>query len=182
MNMPTDDSLSTLTELGNDLYDAETEVLRLEAELKRAKKRRDGIAQTDIPEAMKEVGLSMLQTTDGAKIELKDVLSVTPLKKNRPLVFKALEDQGAGNLIKTTVIVPFNKGEAAAIKELFKALRVLNRQAKEERKVESQTLKKHVKDRLEEGEEVDMELFGVRQFEIAHFSDGGPKPPVFEGE
>jgi hypothetical protein len=178
----TDSGLRSLAELADSLFDAEEDVLRLGAELKRAAKKRDAIAQGEIPELMRDIGVATIVTTDGAKVELKDVLSVTPLKKNRPRVMQVLVEEDAGSLIKTTVLVPFNRDEDDAVVDVLAYLTSIGRQAREDRKVEAQTLKKWVKDRLEAGEEVDMELFGVRKFEIAQFSDGGPKAPIFDDE
>ena len=177
-----DEELKSLAELADSLFKAEEEVLRLAEELKRATKRRDAIAQGEIPEHMRELGIATLVTTDGAKVELKDVLSVSPLKKNRPLVIAKVAEEGDGSLIKTTVTVPFNRGEDDAVKEVLDWLNSAGRQAREDVKIEAQTLKKWVKDRLEAGKEVDMDLFGVRSFEIAQFSEGGPKAPIFDDE
>lgn len=178
---PTDNELSTLARLGEELYEAESEVLRLEAELKQAKVRRDRIQRDLIPEAMSEIGVLEFRTAN-SKISVKEMLEVRPLVDNRPLVLKALEEQGAGALIKTTLSVPFNRGEDEAVKQACEILQQQGRQFKQERKVEPQTLKKHVRDRLKDGKPVDMELFGVSQFKKAIFEDGAPEAPIFDEE
>lgn len=179
--VPTDSTLSTLSQLGEDFYDAESEVLRLEALLKRAKTRRDNIQLTEIPEFLYEVGITEFATKD-LKVKVSEMLQVTPKKENRPLVLAMLEKQGAGNLIKSLVTVQFNRGQDEKAKKIIALLREHDLAPKQEKKVESQTLKKHVKDRLEAGKVVDMDLFGAKQFKKASFVDGAPEPPVFDGE
>jgi len=179
--MPTDTELSSLARLGDDLYDAETEVLRLEAELGRAKKVRNAIREEEIPEAMKEIGVLEFRTPT-CKIALKEILRVQPLVANRPLVLKAVEAAGQGALIKSTVTVAFGRGDGEKAKGLLASLQEKGLQSKQDRLIAPSTLKKYVRDLLEAGEPLDQKLFGVYQAQEAKFSDGAPQPPVFEGE
>ncbi len=180
-NIPTDCELSTLAKLGDDFYAAEAEVLRLGAELKRAMRLRDAIQNEEIPEAMAEIGVFEFRTAR-SKFMLKEILSVKPKAANRPLVLHAVEKAGDGALIKTTVTVPFNRGEGEKVKALLAVIQDHGLQSKQDRKIEPSTLKKYVKDRLEKGVAVDMELFGVRTFKQAIFGDGAPEAPVFDDE
>lgn len=178
---PTDKELSTLAQLGEDFYAAEAEVLRLEAELARAKRKRDTIQLEEIPEAMELIGVVSFQTPT-SKFELEEKIFVQPKKDDRPLVLQAVEKQGDGALIKTTVSVPFNKGEDEKVEALLKHLKEQGLQSKQEKKIEAATLRKWVIDRLKKGKPVDLGLFGVRKFTQAIFSDGAPEEPVFEDE
>ena len=90
-DLPTDTELSTLAQLGEDLYQAESEVLRLEAELKRAKRIRDAIQNEEIPEVMQDIGVLEFRTAR-SKFELKEILRVQPKADNRPLVLQAVEE------------------------------------------------------------------------------------------
>jgi len=181
-NFPTDEQSSTLTALGQELLAAEQKVLDTEAAFKAAKRARDRIAMTAIPEAMEQMGVESLTMTGGRKIEVKPFLSVVPLAANRPRVLEELEAQGAGSLIKTTVSVPFGRGEGDKVKDLLTQLQEAGLQAKSESKVEPQTLKKHVRDRLKAGLPVDTELFGVKDLRRAEFTAGKPTEAVFDGE
>lgn len=180
--LPSDQSMSSLTTAGQALYDAEQKVLNLEARLKEAKKARDAIAMSSIPDLMAEMGIEEIKMTGGRKVEVKEVLSVTPKAADRPKVMEAVVEQGAGALIKTTVSVPFGRGEDEKVKALLTLLQDQGHQAKCDTKIEPSTLKKHVRERLESGLPVDQTLFGVRQFNIAKFSEGAPKEAIFEGE
>jgi len=173
--------LSTLVKLGEELYAAEAEVLRLDAELAKAKARRDTIQNDIIPQAMEEIGVKEFRT-ENSHVVIKPILAVTPKKDDRPLVFKAVEETGDGAIIKDTVTMALGKGKVEVAKKLLKIAEELQLDAKQERKIEAQTLKKYVKDRLEAGEAVDMKLFGVKQFKQAKFKSGAPEAPVFEDE
>ncbi len=180
--MPTDASLSTLTALGEELFAAEQKILNIEAKLKEAKADRDVLSGTTIPEFLAEAGIEELTMSGGRKIEVKEILSVTPKAADRPSVFAALEEQGAGALIKTTISCPFGKGQDEKVKEILDMLAEAGVDTKLDKKVEPPTLKKHIRLRLEAGESVDMKLFNVKQFKQAVFSKGKPTEAVFEGE
>lgn len=179
--LPQTDQLHQLSEMAQRLYDAEKRVLELEAELKRAKRLRDAIQLEEIPAYLEEVGVTSFTTKD-IKVELDEILIVQPLAANRPLVLQELEKQGAGGLVKSTVTVAFDRGQEATAQELIKQLQSRGMDPKQDRWVEPSTLKKHVRTRLEKGESVDTELFGVRQLKKATFASGAPEVPVFEGE
>ena len=180
-NLPTDSELSSLSSLGQDLYEAEENVFQAEHELKIAKKKRDHIAHGLVPELMKELGVESISMTGGRKVDVKSILSVVPLAADRPMVLKHLEEQGAGSLIKTTVTVPFARGEDDKVKALLDLLQGRGLAGKLDKKVEPPTLKKHIKDRLAKGLPVPKE-FNVKEFFQAAFSEGKPKKPIFDDE
>lgn len=178
---PKNAELAELSALGEQLYSAEAEVLRLEAELRRAKKRRDFIQCDLLPSTMEKIGLVEFRTPR-SHIKVSEQLEVRPRADNRPLVLAALEKQGAGALIKTNLAVPFGKGEDEEVARVCEALALLGRDYRQDRAVHPQTLKKHIRDRLAKGDPVDVELFGVRQFQKAIFNSGAPEAPSFDEE
>lgn len=172
--------LSALAQMAADLHSAEERVLILENELKKAKERRDHIQRNVIPDYMAEIGMEEF-TAAGMKIKIDTVLSVKPKADARPRVLEEVEKLGAGALIKSTVSVAFNRNENDKARSFITDLQEKGLQPKQDRKIEPQTLKKFVKDRLEKGESVDMELFGVSRFARAQIAEGAPEP-VFDGE
>lgn len=181
--IPADGELSRIAQLGQELYAAEEAVLVAQAALKRAERQRDLIAEVEIPEVMEDLGIEQLKLKNGAVIEVKEHVSVRPKAENRPLVIQALEEEGKGNLVKTTIVVPFNRNEDREVAALLHHINTaMRRTAKQERKVEPATLRAHVIKKLRAGEAVDVDLFGVTQVKKAHFADGAPEEPVFDGE
>lgn len=178
---PSDEQLSTIRALGEDLFKAELKVLQAESILKEAKKLRDDIAQNLIPQALDEAGLRAIETKT-FRVEVEEVVRVQPRKENRPLVLQEIKKLGAGSLIQSTVSVPFSVNQEREAKALVDYLMNRGMQVKEDRSVHPSRLKKFIVDRLKAGEEVNMSLFGVTDFRRAKFTDGGPTPGVFEGE
>ncbi len=180
-NLPTNSELSSLSSLGQDLYVAEELVFQVEHDLKLATAARDYIANTLIPELMKELDVEFIGMTGGRRIDVKQIFSATPLAADRPLVYAALEEQGAGALIKTTVSIPFGRGDEQKVKDIIQLLEVNGHAPILAKKVEAPTLKKHVKERLAAGKPVPA-CFNVKKFDHAEFTEGKPKKAVFDGE
>ena len=168
--------------MGQLLYDAEQKVLDLDAQLKIAKRSRDYIAGTQIPEFMKDAEIEFIGMSGGRRVDIKEILAVQPLAANRPLVYAAVAEAGDGSLIKTTVSIPFGRGEQEKVKKLLATLQRAGLTPKCDTKIEPSTLKKWVKDRLAAGKPVDKDLFGVRDFSKATFTEGAPNESVFDGE
>jgi hypothetical protein len=172
-------NLKDIADLGAALYEAEKEVLRLSELLKHATKKRDAIAQVDLPAMMDAAEMRSFESKEFS-LEIVDALHVSPKVDNRPRVLQELENQGAGALIKHTLTAYFNRGED--ITPAINALQLLGKCPDVEKKVEPATLKKWVKTKMEAGEVLDSELFGIRSFRQAKFSKGAPVVPVFDGE
>ena len=85
----------------------------------------------------------------------------------RPEAHEWLTDQGHGDLIKRNVTVGFGREESEAAQALFDQLVGDGLKVKDEQKVEPSTLKKFVKDQLEEGNAIPLDLFGAVQFRQA---------------
>lgn len=164
---PSTNSLAELSSLANDLYLAELEVAEAKIKLEEAQAKSDDISQQQIPQLMETIGIEEFTTTSGVKLSIKDILRAAPPAARRPEAYKWLEDNGFGDLIKRNIVVGFGRGEEDAAASLVQELDGKGLRTKDEIKVEAQTLKKWVKDRLAAGEAVPMDLFGVRQFKQA---------------
>lgn len=164
---PSTEGLADLSKTALELYEAELEVSRCEANLKAAQKRVADISENVLPGLFEAVGLEEIKLANGTKLKVESVLTIGSVTK-KPEVLSWLEETGQGGLIKRTLAVSLGKSEpereAALIKELaeegYKDVSAL-------RWVESQTLKAHVKKQLEAGAEVDMDLLGAREFKRA---------------
>lgn len=184
---PKDEALKNLNALMREQFDAEIEVLRKEADLKKAKEKLKDIKERVIPTYMREeLGCTEYKGLgkDGKEhgIKLKDHLSVKPPKDNRPHVYDWLIARKKGGIIKKKVSVQFGtKQEEQAAKLIEMLEKKLGFEVDVEKKVESSTLKAYVKTLLEKGDHVPKKMLGVHQFEEAVFTEGKPED-VFEGE
>jgi hypothetical protein len=171
--------LTQIAQMGKDLFDAQAEVLLKEAELKQAKRVLYQIQEVDIPEYMDEIGLTKFETAD-VSVEITDSLRVAPLAANRPKVMQVVTEAGDAHLIKDTISFMFTKGQNDAAEKFYDEAIAEGKAPKREQKIESSTLRAYVKGKLEAGEDIDMELFGVVMAKKAVFKTGAPVAPVFE--
>lgn len=164
---PSSNSLAELSSLANNLYLAELAVIEADIKLKEARAKADDIAEQQIPQLMEQIGIEEFTTTSGVRLSVKDIVRTGIPVARRPEAYKWLEDNGFGDMVKRNIVVGFGRGEGDAAASLIQELDGKGLRTKDEMKVEPQTLKKFVKDRLEAGQAVPMELFGVRQFKQA---------------
>jgi len=157
--------IQQLTALADDLFNAQTRVTELEAELKTAQKEAQRLAEFAIPEAMDTLGVTELKTTSGLIVEVGDSIKAGNLK--RPDGLEWLRGIGEGGSIKTLVGVPFTAGSEADADEFVERLAGEGLAAKKTAEVNHMTLKSIIKRKLEEGEDVPMELLGAFQFRQA---------------
>ena len=172
---PTDQSVSTLSNLGRSLVDAEVKVLEAERTLKQAKEAKKDIEERLIPDAMREAGVAELKLTGGVVIGISEILGVTVRSDNKQRVLNWLEKEGHGAIIKRTLSVAFNKDQQEAADNLIKVLVEEQKMpTKEQREYASQTLKKIVKERRETGKDVP-DIITVYSAEVAKITKGKPK-------
>jgi len=157
-------TLEHLTGLAHRQEECEREVVRCEARLKDAQKALKEVSEYEIPKALDELGLQDFTTSDGLFIEVAESLRVSlpgRENENRAKAMDYLDTLGLGSIIKNTVSVQFGKGEEDAAKELVSELeedeRGLN--VTQDMNVHAATLKKNLKDLMEQGKEVDLSLF-----------------------
>lgn len=162
-----EDKLDKLTRLAQLAADQGAEVARLTAELEGASNAYRRTVEVDLPSAMEEANMATFTTDTGLEISVKERVHAHIAKERYPQAVKWLDENGHAALVKRTVIVAFNRDQAEAAQELVMRERASGLDAKQEFKVEPSTLKKFVREKLEKGEEVPVELFGVHRFKVA---------------
>ncbi len=164
---PTTNDLASLSSLANDLYIAELELLKQEEAVRAAQQAVRDIAEHKIPELMDEIGVSEFTTKSGIKLGVKDVVRASIPVARREEAYAWLDERGYGDLIKHNIVVGFGRGEEGQAKTLLHNLEVAGMRTKDERKVESATLRKLVTDLLKDGADIPMDMFGANQFRRA---------------
>ena len=154
--------LDQLTILSKMLLDAGDKKEQAELRLKEAKENERRLREEAIPLLMFELELTMLKLNDGTTIETsKDVFaSITQAKKDA--AFKWLEENKFSGLIKTQVEINFPRGDHELAKKwhhFLKESKKLDVDLQES--VHPQTLKAFVKEQIQSGNPVPMDLFGV---------------------
>ena len=172
---PSSTSLGELTDLVHEMELAEVALAEAQALMEQRRSRLKGIVEHELPELMLELKQPILHTSDGRKIEIKDVVRGTLPEANRPSGWKWLEDHGHSGLIKRTVEVAFAATEGEKAQELLSSMQEsFHGNARQVMKVESQTLTAFIKKQLvREAEDgyvgplLPQDIFSVAEFKHA---------------
>jgi hypothetical protein len=156
------EEIGALAELAQKMVYLENEIERDEESLKQKKQNLRMLAERDIPDMMQELNVRSFELTDGSAIERAKEESVrAELVVLQQQCFDWLRDNGGGDLIKSAVEVKFGRGEEQDCKNFTEQLQGNNLNYKQATSVHPQTLNGFMKERIEEGKDVPMELFRV---------------------
>jgi hypothetical protein len=162
------DAFSNLTtEAGTELSglirqvtSVEKDLAAKEAEVKALKVKKNGYLFDLIPSKMQEIGLDKAEV-DGNTVSLMTFVNGTmpkdPIQKDIALAH--LREIGASDFIKNNITVSFGVTEDNRAKALQADLEDQGFSTDADTKVESQTLKKIIREYVENGKEIDLELF-----------------------
>lgn len=156
-----DDQLSGISSLARRAKELEKEIEDQETVLKERKEQFRKLTEEAIPEALSELNMKSFKMADGSSIDIKPFYGATISEARRAEAFKWLRDRGFGDIIKNTVSVRFGRNEDELAARAINLLRAQGFPVEQTEKVEPQTLKAWVKERVEKGQPVDSELFGV---------------------
>ena len=154
-------NLQTLADQVQMLEGVSKRIETSEKNLKDLKKEFDRLSGEVIPTMMAEMGLSHLKLMDGSSVDVKPNYSASITVANKDAAFNWLRNNGLGDIIKNEILVSFGRNEdikAATYAELAKGQGF---QPTQKMKVEPMTLKALVRERIEAGQEMPTEIFGV---------------------
>ncbi len=160
---PTQDKMTLLAHLASQQLACERLVEKAEAALTKAKADLAEIAERQLPELMEELQLETFSTTGGITIEVGERIQASISKEHGPRAIEWLDAHGFARLVKRKFTVMFGKDEEKWANKFAADLARRKRQLNVERKAEvhPQTLKAFVKEQLEAGAELPLDLFGV---------------------
>jgi len=153
--------LQTVAEIARKIRDEEEYISSLEADLKKAKKGLLKLTDEDLPTMLAEIGLSSMKLDDGSEVTVKQTYGASILVDNRPAAYEWLREKGYDDIIKNTVACQFGRGEddkAASFKAIAEKE---GHYAEQKTEIHPQTLRAFVKERVENGDDFPMELFGA---------------------
>ena len=156
-----DNDIEGLAALARRAKELEKEIKDLEAVVKERNDQFRKLTEESIPEAMTGLGMKSFKLADGSSIEVKPFYSASISAERKAEAFKWLRDNGFDDIIKNTVSVRFGRGEDELCVRLLDLLGQQGYPAAQAEKVEPQTLKAWVKERVERGDEFPTELFGA---------------------
>lgn len=160
---PKDNVLGQLAGMAQEQKADEALVARLEEELAAAKEKLKTISEVTIPKFMDDCGMKDFTTKDGLRIDIVETIRGSIPKASETQAFSWLEDHNSGRLIKREFKIEFGKDEEAWAKkfqaDLAKRKRPLKATVK--RAVHPQTLAAYVREQLEAGVAIPLDVFGV---------------------
>lgn len=159
-------SLSDLVNLANRAVALEETVKDLEQAYKEQKGLLHFIKTQRLPDAMFAVGQSEFTLNDGTKVTIEDFVSGSlpkedPLKRQAAFVY--LENtEGGADIIKNVVSMQFDKKQHNEALALAEELHDRGFDAKVTSDVHASTLKAFIREKLQNGEEIDYEKLGCQ--------------------
>lgn len=155
------EGLRTVSSLAQEVSNWEAKVADLDEKLKTAKAKLLELTDRDLPDVMAEVGLTDITLADGSKLSIKQTYGARIPVEYRDAAFAWLQEKGHDDLIKNLVSVPFGRGEDSSATEFMELAQKNGFLPDQKKEVHPQTLKAFVKEQLEKGQDVPMDLFGV---------------------
>ncbi len=157
------DILSQLSNLALEQKGLELELARKEAEVKETKVQLRRMSEDTIPDIMEEAGVEEFTTTAGIKITIKDKWRAKIPKASEEKAFAWLEENGFERLIKREFHILFNKEEDKWADKFERDCAQRKKPLRLDRKknVHHSTLAAFVKEQVDEGEAIPLDLFGA---------------------
>ena len=156
-----DENITGIAALARRAKLLEKEIADLESSLKEKAENYRNLTEKTIPEAMAEAGMKKFVMEDGSLVDVRPFYGASIPKARQAEAFQWLRDNGFDDIIKNTVSVRFGRKEDELCSRLLQLLGAQGFTAEQTEKVEPQTLKAWVKERIEKGQPVDSDLFGV---------------------
>lgn len=160
-------TLERLTELALESKQLEKDITAATIALEELKGKNDRILMTHIPEIMATLGMEEFKLTDGSKITVKEDVKCGLSEERKPIAFDWLRANQFDGIIKTAVTLSFGKGEQANVTAAMAALRGLGFDPAVGENVHPATLKSFVKEQLEAGANIPLDVFGVYEYKVA---------------
>jgi len=153
--------LSTVAGLARAIRDKEAHIEDLERQLKDEKKALLKMTDEELPTMLAELGLSSMTLDDGSDVTVKQTYGASIRVDDKPAAFEWLRNHGYDDIIKNQVLCVFGRGEDDQA-SAFQAFASQQGYAAEQKtEIHPQTLRAFIKERVENGDDFPMELFGA---------------------
>ena len=153
--------LTTVAGMAKAIRQEEEYIESLEADLKKARTKLRKMTDEDLPTMLAEIGLSRIALDDGSEVIVKQTYGASILVDNRPKAYEWLREQGYDDIIKNTVTCAFGRGEDDKASAFQAFAKKEGYEPDQKTEIHPQTLRAFVKERVENGDDFPMELFGA---------------------
>jgi hypothetical protein len=156
VNVEASKDLSTLVSQLKEIEDA---IEACENTLKDLKYQKTKIEEQHIPSLMEEMGQTK-GTWNGVEVKLVQKIDARITEANKEAAFAWLRNNGHDGIIKNDVTMSFSKGEDNLAGDVIGLLRDKGFDPVQKTSVHASTLKSFIKDGLEKGISLDLDLLG----------------------
>ena len=153
--------LDGVSRLAQEAALLEKEIAQYDQFVKEKKQDLYKITDEQLPEALEEMGLQKFTLTDGAEISVKPIYAASIPKERKEEAFQWLRDHDFGDLVKNNVTVSFGRGEDEVARDFVDFCDAEGYAPNQMEKVEPMTLKAWLRERVEAGDPVPLDLFGA---------------------
>ena len=157
-------NVSELAELAELQLSLETQVAQKEDELKEIKDRLRRVSEEALPNAMINSNVSEFKLSNGMKVTYTEDLKTSVPRKNKAKVIGYMKDWGYGGAVKSQFVADLGKGNNEATSAFIGLAEKMNVDASVGEDIATATVKKALKERMREGKQDDLTLFGAFPF------------------
>ncbi len=150
----------TLSDLVRKLRAVEDNISDTEQHLKSLKAEKQKLSVENIPALMDEMGVERLDV-DGVTVTRKMMVHASIPKDRKDEALGWLRSEGLDDIIKNDVTCSFGKGEDNIAGDVLGMLQERGYDASAKTYVHPMTLKAFVKERMESGKPIDLDMFGA---------------------
>lgn len=159
-----EDKLEKIQHFGLKQQSLQKQLATLENQVAMTKEALRRVVEQDLPEAMDEVGMTDFTLDDGSKIKVKPFYSASIPEDRKDEAFDWLKEHDFDGMIKADVTVKFGKGEFEIAQSFLQFIRGFNEKSVDpdyKEHVHWQTLRAFVKEQIEGGHPLPLDMFGV---------------------
>jgi hypothetical protein len=149
-----------LSSLVRNLRAVEQQIFEAEQHLKTLKREKERLEIEAIPGLMSEMGVERVDV-DGATVSVKMKVHASIPVARREEAFAWLRSEGLDDIIKNDVILTFGKGEDNIAGDVVGMLQDRGFDPETKTHIHSSTLRAFVKERVENGKPIDLDMFGA---------------------
>lgn len=149
-----------LSDMVRELRSVDKAIEQHESELKTLKQERQKLTIELIPGVMDEMGVDRIDV-DGVTVMRKLIVSASIPEARKEEAFNWLREHQLDDIIKNDVTVSFGRGEDNAAKNAVGILREQGFDPETKTHIHAMTLKAFVKERVEDGKPIDLDMFGA---------------------
>jgi hypothetical protein len=150
-----------MAEIARAIGNKEAEIGDLEDLLKSKKEELRRQSEEELPSMMAELGINSFELDDGSKVTVRDLYGGYISVPNRDAAYEWLRENNYDDIIKNIIAVQFGRGEDQKAEQYLKILEGHGLLPEQNTSIHPSTLKAWVKERMENGDQFPMDLFGA---------------------